>query len=72
MTKLLKRRFMVEEKRETVVVEGDRDRSSVGWIIGVVVIIILLALFFMSGGFGLFGGSTTNTNSTNVQPTTGQ
>ena len=44
---------MVEDRRETVVVDNGR-RSSVGWVIGVVVVLILLALFFMYGGFSLF------------------
>ncbi len=62
---------MVEEKRETVVVEGNRDRGSFGWIIALVVILVLVALFFMSGGFGMFGGGSSG-GGTNVQPTTGQ
>jgi len=62
---------MVEEKCETVVVESDRDRSSFGWIIALVVFIILIALFFVSGGFGMFSGGSGG-NTTEVQPTTGQ
>jgi len=74
---------MVEDNRDTVVVEKDRRSSPVGWIVGLVVVIILLAIFFMSGGFGLFnsettapqGGDTINVDtpdSVNVQPGTGQ
>lgn len=75
---------MVEEKRDTVVVENDRNRSPVGWIIGVIVLVILVIWFFSTGGFGLFGGSTTTpqgggdtTNietpdTINVQPPAGQ
>ena len=71
---------MVEDLRETVVVDNGR-RSSFGWVIGVVVVLILLALFFMYGGFSLFaggaGGGTDTINvdtpdNVNVQPTTGQ
>lgn len=65
---------MVEEKRDTVVVENDRNRSPLGWIIGLAIVVILIILFFSYGGFGLFtggnGGSTTN-NSVNVQPSSG-
>ena len=46
---------------KTVIVDRDRaDRSSpVGWII--LALLLLLAIwFFMSGGFGLFGGSDAN------------
>lgn len=74
---------MAEEKRDTVVVEGDRSRSPLGWILAVVVLVLVI-LFFMSGGFGLFGGGTTTpegggdtTNieapdNVNVQPPAGQ
>ena len=71
---------MVEDKRETVVVEGRRS-SPVGWIIGVVVLIIVIALFFTYGGFGMFGGGSAPAGDTvnvdapeniNVQPTSGQ
>lgn len=56
---------MVDEKRDTVVVENDRSGSNpLGWIIGLLVVIILVALFFMYGGFGLFnGGADSTTNS---------
>jgi hypothetical protein len=62
---------MVEEKRETVVVEGNKDHSSFGWIVALVVILVLVALFFMSGDFGMFGSGSSG-GGTNVQPTTGQ
>ena len=69
---------MVEDKRETVVVEGDRSRSSVGWIVALIVLLVLAFLFFMNGGFGLFGGSNSQggdtinvdtPDSVNVTPT---
>lgn len=71
---------MVEEKRETVVVDKDRSTNPLGWVVGIV-LLVLLILFIMSGGFGLFGGGDTQTGDTtnveapdtvNVQPSTGQ
>lgn len=70
-----------EEKRDTVIIEKDRGRSPVGWIVAVIVILLLVIAFFYYGGFGLFGGGTTNEggsvnvntpDTVNVQPTTGQ
>lgn len=52
---------MVDDRRDTVVVEKDRSGSPLGWIIGIAVVLILLALFFANGGFGLFGGSDETT-----------
>lgn len=74
---------MIEDRRDTVVVEKERSSNPLGWIIGVVVVLILLALFFSYGGFGMFngaaqqtGGDTINVDTpdnVNVQPsTTGQ
>lgn len=72
---------MVEDRRETVVVEGDRRSSPVGWIVALVILFVLALLFFMNGGFGLFGGGTTDggdtinvdtPDSVNVTPTNGQ
>jgi len=70
---------MVEERRETVIVDGDRAPRSnpIGWVIAVVIIVILLALFFLKGGFGMFGNSGDSVNvdtpdTVNVQPTNGQ
>ena len=67
---------MVEEKRDTVVVDNDRRSNPIGWIVALV-IVVLVILFFMNGGFGLFGGGGDTTNveaptTTNVQPSTGQ
>lgn len=76
---------MVDERRDTVILEKGRSNSPSRWIIGLVIVVILLALFFSYGGFGLFNGGTTNTSnpaggsvnidtpdSVNVQPSTGQ
>lgn len=66
---------MDEEKRETVVVDNGRSSNPLGWIIVIVVLVVLIALFLMNGGFGLFGGGTTNVEAPetiNVQPSTGQ
>jgi hypothetical protein len=76
---ILKGVYMIEDERNTVVVEKERS-NPLGWIIGAIVILILLAIFFSYGGFGLFnggaGGGTVNVdtpNTVNVQPsTTGQ
>lgn len=57
---------MVDDRRDTVVVEKER-RSPLGWIIGLIVLLILLALFFSYGGFGMFGGDATTPDSINVQ-----
>ncbi len=74
---------MTDEKRETVVVEGDRRNSAVGWIVGVIVVILII-LFLMTGGFGLFTGGSDNApqggnntsiqapNTVNGQPSTGK
>lgn len=77
---------MVDDRRDTVIVEKEKSSSPLGWIIGIVVVIVLIGIFFYYGGFGLFGGSN-NTNTSNpsggsvnietpdtinVQPTTGQ
>lgn len=66
---------MVEEKRDTVVVEGDR-RPSYGWLIALVIVVVLIILFFVFGGMNWFngggnGGSGATTN-VNIQPTTPQ
>ena len=68
---------MVDDRRDTVVVEKER-RSPVGWIVGLLILLILLALFFNYGGFGLFNGGATpegtdtinveTPNNVNVQP----
>jgi hypothetical protein len=54
----------VEDKRETrdtVIIEKDSNNSSpVGWIIGLIILALLVIAFFYYGGFGLFGGSSTN------------
>jgi len=83
MLLILKGVFMIEDERNTVVVEKERS-NPLGWIIGAIVILILLAIFFSYGGFGLFnggtstqgGGDTVNVDTpdtVNVQPsTTGQ
>lgn len=73
---------MVDDRRDTVIVEKDRGRSPIGWIIAVIVIILLVLAFFYYGGFGLFGGSNNGGSGGNVnvnvpdtvkvQPTTGQ
>ena len=78
---ILKGVYMIEDERNTVVVEKERS-NPLGWIIGAIVILILLALFFSYGGFGLFNGASTGGGDTvnvdtpdtvNVQPsTTGQ
>ena len=58
---------MAEERRETVVVEGnDRQPRSYGWVVALVVVIVLLILFFVFGGFNMFGGGANNTKSVNV------
>lgn len=72
---------MVDDRRDTVIVEKDRG-NPVGWIIAVVVFLILLALFFMYGGLGIFGGNATPSGTDtinvdtpeniNVQPSTNQ
>jgi|GEM_PF-2374133 len=69
---------MIEDRRDTVVVEKERSSNPLGWIIGVVVVLILLALFFSYGGFGMFNGTATPTggdtinvdtpDTVNVQP----
>ena len=74
---------MAEERRETVVVEGDRgNRSSFGWLVVVAVIAFLILLFFVFGGANLFTGGGTDAetetinvdtpDNVNVQPSTGQ
>ena len=63
---------MVEEKRDTVVVEGDR-RPSYGWLIALVVIVLLIIAFFSFGGMNLFrGGGSSSTTNVQVQPATPQ
>jgi hypothetical protein len=57
MLLILKGVFMIEDERNTVVVEKERS-NPLGWIIGAIVILILLAIFFSYGGFGLFNGGT--------------
>lgn len=57
---------MAEERRETVVVEGNnREPRSYGWIIALVVVIALIVLFFLFGGFNMFNGAA-DTKSVNV------
>lgn len=77
---------MIDDRRDTVIVEKDRSASPLGWIIGAIILLALLILFFMSGGFGLFGGANETTapadntdsinidtpDNINVQPGTGQ
>ena len=74
---------MVEDRRDTVVVEKDRGRSPVGWIVAVIIIILLVLAFFYYGGFGLFGGATNQggaggsvdvnvPDTVKVEPSTGQ
>lgn len=58
---------MAEERRETVVVEGDnKHSSSYGWLVALVVIIVLFILFFAFGGFSMFGGDTNTTETPSV------
>lgn len=52
--------------RDIVVVNGERN-SSVGWIIGLIVLAILIILFFYFGGFELFTGANTGTETINVE-----
>lgn len=71
---------MIEDRRDTVVVEKERSSNPLGWIIGVVVALILLAIFFSYGGFGMFNGAATQNggdtinvdtpDTVNVQPST--
>lgn len=49
---------MVDDRRDTVIVEKD-SKSPLGWIIGLIVLLILIVLFFSNGGFGLLGGGDT-------------
>lgn len=77
---------MIDDRRDTVVVEKDRSSNPLGWIIGVVLLLLLLLWFFTSGGFGLFGGAGETAapadnndsinietpDSINVQPNSGQ
>jgi hypothetical protein len=74
---------MVDDRRDTVIVEKERGRSPLGWIVAVILIILLVLAFFYYGGFGLFGGATneggaggsvnvTAPDTVNVQPSTGQ
>jgi hypothetical protein len=72
---------MEDNRRDTVVVEKERDSNPLGWIIGLIIAILLIAAFFYFGGFGLFGGGSTNEggsvnvtvpDTVQVQPTTGQ
>ncbi len=57
---------MVEERRDTVVVDNDRRSSPVGWIVALV-LVVLVILFLMNGGFGLFGGGNTTNVETPIQ-----
>ena len=72
---------MTEDKRETVIVEGDRrDRSPYGWLVALGVIAALLIIFYMAGGFSMFNGANSGTetinvdtpDTVNVQPSSGQ
>lgn len=56
---------MIEDERNTVVVEKERS-NPLGWIIGAIVILILLAVFFSYGGFGMFNGGSTGGGTVNV------
>ena len=57
---------MVDNGRDTVVVEKERSSSPIGWIVGIIVVLFLLAIFFSSGGFGLFNVGTPS--NVNIQP----
>jgi hypothetical protein len=56
---------MVDDRRDTVVVEKEKS-SPIGWIIGLVVFLIVLALFFMYGGFSMFGGGDITPDGSNT------
>lgn len=70
---------MVDDRRDTVVVEKDRSSSPLGWIIGIIILLALIILFFNYDGFGLFSGTepaapagdAVNTE-TNIQAPAGQ
>lgn len=49
---------MAQRDRETVVVDGGRDRTSYGWLIALLVIVGLIILFFLFGGMNLFNGGS--------------
>jgi len=55
---------MAVQERETVVVDGDRNSSSYGWLIALGVIVLLVILFFAMGGMNMFNRSG---NTVNVQ-----
>jgi hypothetical protein len=71
---------MVDDRRDTVIVEKDTSSSPLGWIIGLIVLALLVIAFFYFGGFGLFNGTTNEGGDVNitvpdtveVQPSTGQ
>ena len=64
---------MVVEKRDTVVVEGDRAdrRPSYGWLIALIIVVLLIIAFFAFGGVNMFRGGSSTTN-VQVQPSTSQ
>jgi hypothetical protein len=72
---------MVDDRRDTVIIEKENSSSPLGWIIGLVVLLLLVIAFFYFGGFGMFSGGATSEGgdvnisvpeSIEVQPTTGQ
>jgi hypothetical protein len=73
---------MAEDRRETVIVEGDKsNRSSYGWLVALGVIAALLIIFYLAGGFNMLSGANTGGSETinvdapdtvNVQPSSGQ